>query len=167
MFELKPHLVEEGFKLSIDPLFIEKVYDSAGFYLNPPESAVVLCVDEKSQVQALARYQPAFPMMSACQRGAPATTPDTAPPCSRSSTPPRAGYLQPAPHGPGRRVQKFLARIDAQVSEHLLHSRARPQRPPSGRSGWYARLSGSEPAGRPDHSTRHGSHEDAFRIAVC
>ena len=61
-FELKPHRVEH-FKLSNDPLFIEKVYDVVGLYLNPPEASVVLCVDEKSQVQALARSQPAFPMM--------------------------------------------------------------------------------------------------------
>src|SRR5664280_409858 len=61
-FELKPHRTD-GFKLSNDPMFVEKVYDVAGLYLNPPESAVVLCVDEKSQVQALARSQPAFPMM--------------------------------------------------------------------------------------------------------
>lgn len=61
-FGIKPHL-QEGFKLSNDPLFTEKVYDIVGLYLNPPESAVVLCVDEKSQVQALARSQPAFPMM--------------------------------------------------------------------------------------------------------
>ena len=61
-FGLKPHL-EEGFKLSNDPLFTEKVYDIVGLYLNPPESAVVLSVDEKSQVQALARSQPAFPLM--------------------------------------------------------------------------------------------------------
>lgn len=61
-FGLKPHLAE-GFKLSNDPLFTEKVYDIVGLYLNPPESAVVLSVDEKSQVQALSRSQPAFPMM--------------------------------------------------------------------------------------------------------
>jgi len=61
-FGLKPHR-EDGFKLSNDPLFVEKVYDVIGLYLDPPESAVVLCVDEKSQVQALARSQPAFPMM--------------------------------------------------------------------------------------------------------
>ena len=61
-FGLKPHLVD-GFKLSNDPLFVDKVYDVVGLYLNPPESAVVLCVDEKSQVQALGRSQPAFPMM--------------------------------------------------------------------------------------------------------
>jgi transposase len=61
-FELKPHR-EDGFKLSTDPLFVEKVHDVVGLYLNPPEAAVVLCVDEKSQVQALSRSQPAFPMM--------------------------------------------------------------------------------------------------------
>ncbi|MCA1696703.1 MAG: IS630 family transposase [Actinobacteria bacterium] len=61
-FELKPHRVD-GFKLSNDPLFVEKVYDVVALYLNPPEAAVVLSVDEKSQVQALARSQPAFPMM--------------------------------------------------------------------------------------------------------
>jgi transposase len=54
---------QEGFKISKDPLFVEKVYDVVGLYVNPPEAAVVLCVDEKSQVQALARSQPAFPMM--------------------------------------------------------------------------------------------------------
>src|SRR5450830_187817 len=61
-FELKPHR-EDGFKLSNDPQFVDKVYDVVGLYLNPPEAAVVYCVDEKSQVQALARSQPAFPMM--------------------------------------------------------------------------------------------------------
>lgn len=61
-FGLKPHRAD-GFKLSNDPLFVEKVYDIVGLYLDPPESAVVLSVDEKSQVQALSRSQPAFPMM--------------------------------------------------------------------------------------------------------
>lgn len=61
-FELKPHRAET-FKLSNDPFFMEKVHDVVGLYLDPPEAAVVLCVDEKSQVQALARSQPALPMM--------------------------------------------------------------------------------------------------------
>jgi len=61
-FELKPHRADT-FKLSTDPLFVEKVFDVVGLYLDPPEGAVVLCVDEKSQAQALARSQPAFPMM--------------------------------------------------------------------------------------------------------
>jgi hypothetical protein len=50
-FDLKPHL-PDWFKLSADPLFVEKVIDVIGLYLNPPERAVVLCADEKSQVQA-------------------------------------------------------------------------------------------------------------------
>ena len=61
-FDLKPHLID-GFKLSTDPLFVEKVVDVVGLYHNPPEKAVVLCVDEKSQVQALDRSQPLLPMM--------------------------------------------------------------------------------------------------------
>lgn len=61
-FGLKPHLADT-FKLSTDPLFVEKVVDVVGLYHNPPERAVVLCVDEKSQVQALDRSQPVLPMM--------------------------------------------------------------------------------------------------------
>ena len=61
-FGLKPHLVDT-FKLSSDPLFIEKVRDVVGLYLNPPERAVVLCVDEKSGIQALNRSSPLLPMM--------------------------------------------------------------------------------------------------------
>jgi transposase len=56
-FGLKPH-VEETWKLSTDPQFIEKVRDVVGLYLNPPEKALVLCVDEKSQIQALDRSAP-------------------------------------------------------------------------------------------------------------
>ena len=61
-FELRPHL-PDGFKLSTDPLFIEKVVEVVGPYYNPPERAVVLCVDEKTQMQALDRSQPMLPMM--------------------------------------------------------------------------------------------------------
>ena len=60
-FELKPHL-RETFKLSTDPFFVEKVRDVVGLYLNPPERAIVLSVDEKSQCQALDRTQPILPM---------------------------------------------------------------------------------------------------------
>jgi transposase len=61
-FGLKPHRVD-GFKVSTDPLFVERVVDVVGLYHNPPERAVVLCVDEKSQIQALDRSQPVLPMM--------------------------------------------------------------------------------------------------------
>jgi transposase len=60
-FALQPHR-SETFKLSSDPLFIEKVRDIVGLYLNPPDRALVLCVDEKSQIQALDRTQPLLPM---------------------------------------------------------------------------------------------------------
>ncbi len=60
-FSLQPHR-SETFKLSTDPLFVDKVRDIVGLYLNPPEKALVLCVDEKSQIQALDRTQPLLPM---------------------------------------------------------------------------------------------------------
>jgi len=60
-FELRPHRLET-FKLSKDPLFIEKVRDIVGLYLHPPDKALVLCVDEKAQIQALDRSQPVLPM---------------------------------------------------------------------------------------------------------
>ena len=58
---LKPHRIK-GFKLSRDPRFLEKLTDVVGLYLNPPEKALVLCVDEKSQIQALDRTQPGLPL---------------------------------------------------------------------------------------------------------
>jgi transposase len=61
-FGLQPHRAE-SFKLSTDPFFVEKVRDVVGLYLDPPERAVVLCVDEKSQIQALNRFQPILPML--------------------------------------------------------------------------------------------------------
>ena len=60
-FGLQPHR-SETFKLSTDPLFVEKVRDIVGLYVDPPERALVLCVDEKSQIQALDRTQPLLPM---------------------------------------------------------------------------------------------------------
>lgn len=61
-FGLQPHRTED-FKLSPDPQFIDKVRDIVGLYLNPPDAAVVLCVDEKTQVQALDRTAPVLPLM--------------------------------------------------------------------------------------------------------
>jgi transposase len=60
-FGLKPHRAE-GFQLSSDPLLVDKVRDIVGLYLDPPHHALVLCVDEKSQIQALSRTQPVLPM---------------------------------------------------------------------------------------------------------
>jgi transposase len=61
-FEIKPHLVD-GFKISSDPFFVDKVIDVVGIYHNPPENSVVFCVVEKSQIQALDRSHPVLPMM--------------------------------------------------------------------------------------------------------
>jgi transposase len=63
MYNLKPHLVET-FKLSRDKNFVEKLTDVVGLYLNPPDKALILCVDEKSQIQALERSQPQLPLRS-------------------------------------------------------------------------------------------------------
>jgi transposase len=63
-FGLKPHL-EQTWKLSADPQFIDKVRDIVGLYLDPPERALVLCVDEKSQIQALDRSAPTLPILPA------------------------------------------------------------------------------------------------------
>lgn len=60
-FGLQPHR-QRHFRLSSDPFFVEKVRDIVGLYLHPPDKAVVLCVDEKSQIQALERTQPLLPM---------------------------------------------------------------------------------------------------------
>jgi transposase/transcriptional regulator with XRE-family HTH domain len=60
-YNLKPHLIKT-FKISRDKQFLEKLYDVVGLYLNPPDKAIVLCVDEKSQIQALERTQPLLPL---------------------------------------------------------------------------------------------------------
>lgn len=60
-FGIQPHR-QKHFKLSTDPFFVEKVRDIVGLYLNPPDNAMVLCIDEKSQIQALDRTQPMLPM---------------------------------------------------------------------------------------------------------
>lgn len=119
-FELKPHRADT-FKLSTDPLFVEKVYDVVGLYLNPPENAVVLCVDEKSQAQALARSQPVLPMMPGMPER---RTHDYA---RHGTTSLFAafniadGTVISSIHRRHRAVEfkKFLTKIDAQVPEHL------------------------------------------------
>ena len=80
-FGLQPHR-QESWKLSKAPQFVDKVKDVVGLYLNPPERAVVLCVDEKSQIQALDRTAPILPMMPAFLSEPRTTTSATAPPAS-------------------------------------------------------------------------------------
>jgi transposase len=119
-FELKPHR-EDGFKLSGDPLFVEKVHDVVGLYLHPPEAAVVLCVDEKSQVQALSRSQPAFPMMPGMpeKRTHDYVRHGTTSLFAAFNT--TDGTVISSLHRRHRAVEfrKFLTKIDAQVPEHL------------------------------------------------
>ena len=79
-FGLQPHRTQT-FKLSGDPLFVDKVRDIVGLYLSPPDRALVLCVDEKSQIQALDRTQPVLPMLPGIpERRAHTTTSVTARP---------------------------------------------------------------------------------------
>jgi transposase len=119
-FGLQPHRAET-FKLSPDPLFVEKVYDIVGLYLDPPECAVVLCVDEKSQVQALARSQPAFPMIPGMpeQRTHDYLRHGTTSLFAAFNT--ADGSVISSTHRRHRAIEfkKFLAKIDAQVPEEL------------------------------------------------
>ena len=119
-FELKPHRTET-FKLSTDPLFVEKVYDVVGLYLDPPEAAVVLCVDEKSQVQALARSQPAFPMMPGMpeKRTHDYLRHGTTSLFAAFNT--ADGSVISSLHRRHRTIEfkKFLQKIDSEVPEHL------------------------------------------------
>ena len=103
-FDLKPHLTGT-FKLSTDPLFVDKVVDVVGLYRNPPERAVVLCVDEKSGIQALDRSQPVLPMMPGVPERRPAggcrSIPGRWPgvphgPADTPRVPPRAATCSPA-----------------------------------------------------------------------
>ncbi|MFD7161766.1 IS630 family transposase [Kribbella sp. NPDC059898] len=119
-FRLKPHLVDT-FKLSTDPLFIEKVRDVVGLYLDPPERALVLCVDEKSGIQALDRSAPVLPMMPGMPER---RTHDYA----RSGTTTLFAALDVASgqvigslHRRHRAIEfkKFLAKIDAEVPADL------------------------------------------------
>ena len=80
-FGLQPHR-SETFKLSTDPLFVDKVQDIVGLYMSPPNRAIVLCADEKSRIQALDREQPVLPLAPGRPSGAPTPISATAPPRS-------------------------------------------------------------------------------------
>ena len=119
-FELKPHRAD-GFKLSNDPLFVEKVYDVVGLYLNPPEAAVVLSVDEKSQVQALSRSQPAFPMMPGMPEKRTHDYVRHGTTSLFAAFNVADGSVISSLHRRHRSTEfkKFLAKIDSEVPEHL------------------------------------------------
>jgi transposase len=119
-FGLQPWRAE-SFKLSADPLFIDKLYDICGLYLDPPERAVVLCVDEKSQIQALDRAQPIFPLM-------PGTPERRSHDYVRYGTTSlfaaldmSTGKVTGSLHRRHRTIEfkKFLERIDGEVPPHL------------------------------------------------
>ncbi len=120
LFGLQPHR-SKRFKLSTDAFFIEKVRDIVDLYLNPPDHALVLCVDEQSQVQALERTQPVLPMGLGYVEG---ITHDDV---RHGTTPPfcRAGRRQRQRHHPVQtqhRHQEFLSflrHVDAQVPQDL------------------------------------------------
>src|SRR4051794_4785992 len=119
-FGLQPHRVET-WKLSKDPLFIDKVRDVVGLYLAPPERAVVLCVDEKSQIQALDRSAPILPM----RPGLPARQTHDYKRAGTSSLYAAlditSGKVISALRQRHRAIEfrKFLVQIDAEVPEHL------------------------------------------------
>jgi transposase len=115
-FGLQPHR-QDSWKLSKDPQFIDKIRDVVGLYLDPPERAVVLCVDEKSQIQALDRTAPIFPMMP----GTPARASHDYKRAGTSSLYAAldlaSGKVIGSLHARHRAIEfkKFLAKIDAEV----------------------------------------------------
>ncbi len=119
-FRLKPHLVDT-FKLSADPLFIEKVRDVVGLYLNPPERALVLCVDEKSGIQALDRSAPVLPMMPGMPERRTHDYVRAGTTTLFAALDVASGQVIGSLHRRRRAVEfrKFLAKIDAEVPAEL------------------------------------------------
>ena len=119
-FALQPHRTET-FKLSKDPLFIEKVRDIVGLYLDPPDKALVLCVDEKTQIQALDRSQPVLPMRPGQpeRRAHDYTRHGTTTLFAAFNT--QSGKVISAfhPRQRAREFRKFLTTIDARVPARL------------------------------------------------
>jgi transposase len=115
-FGLQPHR-SETWKLSKDPHFIEKVRDVVGLYLDPPERAVVLCVDEKSQIQALDRTAPILPMLPGVPERATHDYKRSGTSSLYAALDLTTGKVIGALHGRHRAIEfkKFLQRIDAEV----------------------------------------------------
>jgi transposase len=125
-FELKPHKVDY-WKLSTDPNFVDKLYDAVGLYLDPPERAVVLCVDEKSQVgnmQALDRSAPVLPMMPAAPERQTHTYIRHGTTSLFAALDVATGHVYSSLHRQHRATEfrKFLAQLDREVpAEHDVH----------------------------------------------
>ena len=119
-FGLAPHR-QETWKLSRDPLFIDKVRDVVGLYLNPPERAVVLCVDEKSQIQALDRTAPILPMLPGTPERATHDYKRAGTSSLYAALDITTGKVIGALHSRHRAIEfkKFLATIDREVPAEL------------------------------------------------
>jgi transposase len=119
-FGLQPHR-SETWKLSKDPLFIDKVRDVVGLYLNPPERAVVLCVDEKSQIQALDRTAPILPMLPGTPERATHDYKRAGTSSLYAALDISTGKVIGALHSRHRAIEfkKFLATIDREVPAEL------------------------------------------------
>jgi transposase/DNA-binding CsgD family transcriptional regulator/transcriptional regulator with XRE-family HTH domain len=119
-FDLEPHRVD-AFKLSTDPLFVDKLFDVVGLYLDPPEGAVVLCTDEKSQIQALDRSAPVLPMMPGMPEKRTHDYVRHGITTLFAAFDTATGEVISSIHRRHRAVQfkKFLTKIDTQVPAHL------------------------------------------------
>jgi transposase len=119
-FELKPHRADT-FKLSTDPLFVDKLFDVVGLYFNPPDGAVVLCADEKSQIQALDRSQPVLPMMPGMPERRTHDYVRNGITTLFAAFDTRTGEVISSIHRRHRAAEfrKFLTKIDQEVPEHL------------------------------------------------
>jgi transposase len=119
-FGLQPHR-RETFKLSKDPQFIDKVHDIVGLYLNPPERAVVLCVDEKSQIQALDRTAPILPMLPGVPERATHDYRRAGTSSLYAALDITTGQVIGRMHSRHRAIEfkQFLQTIDAEVPDHL------------------------------------------------
>ena len=119
-FGLQPHR-QDTFKLSKDPLFVEKVHDVVGLYLNPPERAVVLCVDEKSQIQALDRTAPILPMLPGTPQRATHDYKRSGTSSLYAALDLSSGKVLGALHSRHRAIEfkQFLATIDREVPAEL------------------------------------------------
>jgi transposase len=119
-FGLQPHRVEH-WKLSKDPLFVEKVRDIVGLYLDPPERALVLCVDEKSQIQALDRSQPILPVLPGTPERATHDYQRNGTSSLFAALDAASGKVIGSLHARHRAIEfkKFLQRIDAAVPAEL------------------------------------------------
>jgi transposase len=119
-FGLQPHR-QDTFKLSSDPQFVEKVHDIVGLYLNPPERAVVFCVDEKSQIQALDRTQPILPLLPGVPERASHDYRRAGTSSLYAALDLTTGKVIGRLHARHRAIEfkTFLATIDREVPEHL------------------------------------------------